>query len=494
MSSGKVDNNYASPQPLNGYPNNNIPIVATIVTGPGIWNFFNALAFVILITLVFMGIFWALSSAAYVAEIRANWNKYRCDPGVMPFASIYGHDTAENFNYCVGNIFNVQSLDITGPFTAVISQFTSVLSIMMNSINTLRVSLATLGGGVNVIFQEFVDRISSFFFQVRLSAIRIKALIGRMYTVLFAVMYMGLSGVTGMTSFSHTVLFGFLDTFCFIPTTEVSVLLQGTGEPQCIPIANVQIGDVLLPTKSRVTAKFHFAAHGQPMVEIIHDNTSIHVSSNHYLAHEDKWIRADKHPHVKGPPTPYEANSLICLNTDNHIIPIGPYKFRDYDETEEGNVDDKTMRFIEHRINAVKTVPISYPFTEYCPALERSTQIKLADGSTQAVADIPLGTKLSTGCNVIGKVQREIREYCTIPHKLSSSTLVWNKKINQWTRAFKMSSFWITSVKPVVFISLFVSPSSIIELADGTMIRDSMELFSPDAEMYYAEQLKQLNT
>lgn len=468
--------------------------------GMAIWNFFNALAFIILITLIFIGIMYALSGTASIAQIKANWDKHRCDPSVMPFAALYGKNTSENFNYCLGNIFDTKSLDITGPFSTVLGSFTSLLSMMMKSINSIRVGVATLGGGINVMFQDFTDRISTFFFQLRLSAIRIKALIGRMYAIMFAVMYMGLSGITGMTSFSNTVLFKFLDTFCFTPDTEVEIIREGDDKSVKVPILEVKIGDILLPTKSRVSSKFHFAANGQPMVVLFDETTNnyVHVSSNHYLAYKGNWIRADEHPDALTSPQSFQGNSLICLNTSDHVIPIGNYRFRDYDETEDNNVDEKTMRFIEHTINGEennKAAPEpSYPFREYYPAIHPSTQLRLADGKSQSIGEITLGTKLSTGCTVIGKVHREITEYCLMPHGISSSTLVWNRKDRRWQRAATMSKLWTTKAAPVVFTSLFVSPSSIIELADGTMIRDSMELCSPDAELYYAQQLKQLKT
>lgn len=284
-----------------------------------------------------------------------------------------------------------------------------------------------------------------------------------------------------------------MNTFCFTPDTVVEIMSPNDDTPRKVPIFDVKIGDILLPTKSRITAKFHFGANGQPMV-MLYDktcNSYVHVSTNHYLAHEGKWILAEHHPDALTSSQPLIGNSLICLNTSDHIIPIGSYRFRDYDETEENDVDEKTMRFIEQAVNGGQHT-VSYPFREYYPSIHPSTPIRLANGTIQTIQEITLGTKLSTGCTVIGKVHREVTEYCLMPYGISSSTLIWNKQENRWQRAATMSKLLTTN--PVVFISLFVSPSSILELADGTMIRDSIELCSPDAELYYAQQLKQLKT
>jgi hypothetical protein len=75
---------------------------------------------------------------------------------------------------------------------------------------------------------------------------------------------------------------------------------------------------------------------------------------------------------------------------------------------------------------------------------------------------------------------------------MASATLVWNSSKGEWKRAGARSTIWAINQTPAVFISLFVTPSSLIELADGTIIRDSIEICSPDAELYYAEQLELL--
>lgn len=461
--------------------------------GSSLWLVFNALATLILLTLIFIGIYYGLNIINNINEVKRNWNKYRCDPSIMPFASFYGYNTLDNFNYCMGNIFNIQSVGITAPFANVMSKFTGVLGVLLGAANGMRTAVATMGGGINVIFQEFVDRLTTFFFQLRQSAIRMKTLMGRMYATMFAVIYMGTSAITGVQSFGNTVLFSFLDTFCFEPSTVLQI--ERDGIQQSTPIANIQIGDILLPTRTTVTAKFHFSAKGQPMIRLPRKKHStlppIYVSSNHYLLHNGKWIRSEEHPEASTIET-YKANSLICLNTSDHTIPVDTYIFRDYDETEANDVDVRTMEMIEMRVNGNRKQNQTQPngYSEYYPSMDPSTQIRLANGTVQQIQDISLGTKLSTGCTVIGKVQRQIHEYCSIGDThIAASNLVWNSDKQQWIRVGTYSTVHKSDI-PLVYVALFVTPSSVIELNDGTVVRDSIELCSPDAEIHYAEQLK----
>jgi hypothetical protein len=467
-------------------------IDVAVSSGSEVWFVFNAVATIIVLTILFFLVWYGISMANNIRDVKANWDKYRCDPSIMPFASFYGFNTVENFNYCMGNVFDTQSVGITAPFASIMGKFTGILGVLMNATNGMRTSIATLGGGINVIFQEFVDRISSFFFQMRQSAIRMKMLMARMYTTMFAVIYMGTSAITGVQSFGNTVLFSFLDTFCFEPSTKIRVK-RGANPAETIAIADVRLGDILLPTGSRVTSKFHFNAYGQPMVRLLSPTgEEVYVSSNHYMLHDGQWIRSELHPDATEP-EPYPAHSLICLNTTDHVIPIGPYVFRDYDESEENDVDRKTMRMIESRINAsgVSANTKKYVFKEYFPSVAPSTEIRLANGSLQQASTVPLGARLSTGGTVIGKVHRLVCEYCIIDgEQIASSTLVWQADQGKWIRAGEIQGVTVHEYRtPQVYIALFVTPSSVFELKNGMQLRDSIELCSPDAEMYYAEQL-----
>ena len=49
-----------------------------------------------------------------VNKIKDNWTDYRCKPTIMPFANVFGHDTMDNFRWCIqhiGSMFAGGSLD-----------------------------------------------------------------------------------------------------------------------------------------------------------------------------------------------------------------------------------------------------------------------------------------------------------------------------------------------------------------------------------------------
>jgi hypothetical protein len=459
--------------------------------GPAIWGGMNAVSFIILTLLVALALCYAATHLGNVQHVKKHWKHYRCQPAYMPFAGFYGFNMADNFEFCMKNIFEGNSGDVTSSFGSVLGMFTTIMGVIMEAVNALRTSIATMGGGINVIFQDFTDRIKTFFYQLQVSAVRIKMLIGRMYAIMFAVLYMGMSSITAGTNFGNTVLFDFLDTFCFPPETPIHV--KGKGS---IPLADVRVGDTLLPGGSRVTGKFHFAASGQPMVRL----GEVVVSTNHYVKHEGRWKKAVDHPDAV-PLGPYDRQSLICLNTDTHTLPIGDYLFRDYDETNTADVE--TMRFVEARVNgeaaaAAPTPAKPYSFTDSNTGLQRSARIKLKGGAIKAARNIQLGDELSTGGKVVGIVHRQQTEFCRVPTStgktefVSPGTLVWSSLANKWVRAGELHTpFRLKpSLSPLVFLSFIVTPNSQIELESGLTVRDYMELCSPDTETLYARDLQ----
>ncbi len=66
-------------------------------------------------------------------------------------------------------------------------------------------------------------------------------------------------------------------------------------------------------------------------------------------------------------------------------------------------------------------------------------------------------------------------------------------KTNKWIR-FGQKYEQESLKEPMIMVSFIVVPNSQIELKNGVIIRDYMELCSPDSEKYYTEQLERAKT
>lgn len=453
------------------------------------WLKANAVAFNVVLILVFAGVFYGISAAMNFTRIKANWAQYRCDPSIMPFASYYGYDTKENFDYCTGNIFVSKTGPTVGAFSGIMSGIGDTLSTLSSSLNSMRTSVATLGGGINVVFQEFVDRITSFFFQMRISAIRVKMMMGRLYSIFFSVMYMGMSGVTGLTTFSNTDLFRFLDGLGCFPLWQPIVTCRGV-----IPMREVQVGDVLIGGE-RVNGVFRFWARGHPMRRL----GSVLVSDNHYVIGPTGWMRADEHPDSIEAPA-WAEDELICLNTDRHTMTIGGYTFRDFDEMDEGH--EPTMAHVDAAVNGLaidRAVNKAMdhpkrPYREYTPAIAPTELVTLADGRIIPADRVVLGDKFASGGHVIVVADREVTEVARLPQAaepLAAATLVWLD--GRWQRAGDVTP--VEQIAPITYKAFIVTPNSQIQLANGTHIRDYIEIASTrEIETHYEAGLRAAQT
>lgn len=445
-----------------------------LATDQGSWFWFLFITFA-------LGIAWKFAfDAIDIFEINLNWAKYRCNPAVMPFAGMYGHDVTENFNQCLNGLFRLQIPGITNPFTSIMSVIMANVMKFMENINSLRLMLATLMGGISKIIQEFIDRFKLLFSQVRLTTLRMQLLFKRVFATFQALIYMGTSGVTAGLNFGDTFIFKFIDTFCFPPETKIQI--QGRG---LIPISEVRLGDICEVNGARVTSTQRFLADGQPMVWL----KGVEVSTNHFVRHEGKWIPASHHPeaHPIGWWNGGTKRPLICLDTDKHEIPLKDLIFSDWDETSES--DEKTMILAEEKLNGAPTeVPrCPRPWLQQ-PAVDSQTLIRMKDGSLKCADQVREGEFISTG-QVSGTGRRLVTKSLVLStgERVTPSTLIW--KNTSWQRAGLLEPELIEEHEPIVFTTLVVITTAAFETEKGTWVRDMCEVQSPEMEEPTAKSL-----
>ena len=433
------------------------------------------LLFLIILSILFTGFVLLLGSSS-TKEIADDWPKYRCAPTVMPFAGFYGHDTAENFQFCLKNIFQGQADSLLGPFTGILGTFIGTLATLIQSANSMRMQMATLVGGVTNITKDFQDRITQIMFRIQITTTRMKMLMSRMFATFYSIIYMGMSGITAVTNFGDTFLFGFLDTVCFPPETLVEI--QESEVP--VPIREVKIGHHLKTSGAEVTSVLKFYSDGQAMVRFA-DGTE--VSTNHFMLHDGKFIKAGEHP-LAVASKPWSGGlerPLFCLNTADHKLYVGKHIFLDYDETEKG--DHETMTAVERQLNGKDTEELLNSL-EYSPSVAGDCRIRLSDKSTCAASDITLGTQLSTG-KVVGVIKKQVTRICKHgTESVHESTLCWTE--GRWMRAAQL---YPVQIVDTVFYAFVVAPTATLELESGLMIRDYVEILSPETEAIYADKI-----
>jgi hypothetical protein len=434
-----------------------------------------------LLLAVCIGIFVGLENTASMIDIQMNWSQYRCQPQMMPLAGLFGYSVNENFEFCLQQIIQESTKGITGPFASGMFGFTNILTNLMNSANSFRTMLATLVGGVIKIINEFKARMTAMMGRVKLTASRMKTLMYRVYGTMFAVIYMGISAQTGISNFGDTFIFKFIDTFCF-PPDQIIKLQNG----ESYPISEIQVNDIL-EGGHKVETIYKFQADGQEMVQLTPaTGEPIQVSSNHFLKHNGKWIMAKDHPEAvsMGGWTGGKERPLFCLTTHDHLLPVGPYMFADYDETDEANAE--TQAWVDKSLNGKTRKDSPHPDASYEVGLPASTMIKTLEGY-KPLYEIQLGDKISETDIVVGIQSSETSEFCRLSstQRVTRGSLIWNEEKSEWLRAYSFLPDAPSNNTEI--IALFVSPGAKYEIMGGHIIRDAMEVYSPDTKKSYAE-------
>lgn len=434
----------------------------------------------LLLVAVSIGIFTGIENVSFMINLNMNWSEYRCQPHMLPLAGFFGYSVNENFEFCLQQIIQRATAGITGPFVSGLFGFTGILENLMNSANSFRVMLATLVGGIVKIINEFKVRMTAMMGRVKLTAGRMKTLMFRVYGTMFAVIYMGISAQTGISNFGDTFIFKFIDTFCFPPEQELTL-----ASGKVVPISEIVINDIL-KGGHKVETLYKFASDGQEMVELSSPlGSSVKVSSNHFVQFNGKWIMAKDHPDAKSiqPWSGGKERPLYCLTTHDHKLPVGPYLFADYDETDDAN--EETQKWVSKSLNGRE---VKETYESYEIGLPPTTMVKTLEGY-KPLYKIKLGDKITEHDTVVGIQVSETDEFCILPNnqRVAKGTLMWNKKNSQWLRAHTL--YPSTESANCEVIALFVSPGAKYEIVGDHVIRDAMEIYSPDTKKLYADAL-----
>lgn len=462
------------------------------VAGPSI----GAIIGFVLLTLLFIGILTALFTVGSVQEIAKNWPRYRCNPIFMPFASAFGSDPVENFQFCLDSVFAGKAAVVFGPLYAILNDFGNVISKIVNVAMGLRNLFKTMFESVTNFLSNVKQRIQTLILNARMSFLKMNQLMGRVFGTLYAIIFMGISALTAGQNVANNDIVQFLFEFCFHPLTPVR-LSNGT-------IANIQdvdVGGCLAPIQGvspMVTSKFIFDGRRTPMVTIGPLEDSIHLSAQHYVGGKT----AAEHP------TAYPAPStehLICLNVEGHQFRVGNYLdseqvVSDYDESSTPNIVKKTQALAELRLNGRSSVSITEErvlevLADYTLGIDERAPILMEDGSIKLLKHIQLGDCVQGGGTVLGLVEELVEHVVTHPDYpallLSPSQLIWTG--GSWQRAAVAYPDRIRDIRTILR-QLFTERCSTLAIAsdsDSLICREYREIADPDMEDEYAQELRE---
>ena len=449
--------------------------------------------FLVTLVVLTLGLVLAFYST-YLKQIGANFAQHRCNPAFMPFASLFGYDTSENFQFCLGAIFQGRVAEVFAPIFKILEGFTSILNTVTNVALGIRKMFSNFLLTVNGFIANVRDRIEALMFQVRLLLLRMKELMGKVYGTMYATMWMGLSGISAGKNMAENDLVKFMMEFCFDPATPV---LKADGS--WVRITDLNLGDVLAPTAENptptVTSVFTFDGAQTPMVRI----GDVSVSASHYVQYRGHWLEAEDHPDAV--PTG-NLPVLTCLNVSGHEFVVGRSGLvaADYDEHEDPATVAATQGVAAGALNGLGPKgtalgPKDPVVEDYSLGLDPTASVRMADGSWRRLRDIVLGDVIWNAGVIKGIVWEQCDAVIQSPAGcMAAAQLVFSPSAMTWVRA---AHLFPRDDNGSALLHLITETTGTLEIKgegqSSLYVRDYREVALPDMESAYQEAFERKN-
>ncbi len=294
------------------------------------------LTFIIII--IYIILFSANMLAVGIKKIKKSWPEYRCNPTIMPFASLFGQDTMTNFAFCVENLISTFIPDLLAPIHYSENLMSSITSEMTTSINSVRAFLNNIRNMITFIIKDIMGVFLNILIGFQQMIISIKDLFQKTIGTLTVFLYLMEGGIMTMKSGWNGPTGETVRMLCFHPKTLVKLKNETIK-----PISQIKPGDILKNSQIvHGTMKLNNLDNSGNYIEKLYKlngeidknnhTSSILVSGKHliYDKNINKFINVDNHSDANL--STINTKTLICLITSDHTIPLGFYIFHDWED------------------------------------------------------------------------------------------------------------------------------------------------------------------
>ena len=264
-----------------------------------------------------------------LAEIKANWPLYRCNPMYMPLAD----NMEQNFVYCIQSMQTNFMGYLLQPLTFLTGSLGGMLGSFMGEINSIRAMFDKIRTLFSSIIQSIFGVFLNLVIEFQKITIGIKDLIGKTIGIMVSLMYVMDGSVKTMQSTWNGPPGQMVRALgkCFYPDTMLK-LKDGTIKS----MKDIDLGDVL-EDGSIVESVMKIDNKREPIpLYVIRDSginqEHIYVTGSHLVFDKkiNKFIPVEKYS--KAQLSKVESKWFSCLITSNHKIQIGNEIFWDWED------------------------------------------------------------------------------------------------------------------------------------------------------------------
>lgn len=264
-----------------------------------------------------------------VAEIKANWPLYRCNPMYMPLAD----NLEENFTYCVQSMQTNYMGYLLQPITFVTNSLGGMLGGFMDEINSIRAMFNKIRTFFSSIIQSIFGVFMNLVIEFQRITIGIKDLIGKTIGIMVSFMYIMDGSIKTMNSTWNGPPGQMVRALgkCFHPNTKLTLK---DGSIKCMK--DIDLGDVL-EDGSIVESVLKIDNKREPLPLYVIPNAGvrgedIYVTGSHLVFDDTHKKIINVEYYFKSELSAKKTEWFSCLITNTHKIPIGSEVFWDWED------------------------------------------------------------------------------------------------------------------------------------------------------------------
>lgn len=294
------------------------------------------LTLIIIIVFVLLYLFIALSVGK--KNVENNWPIHRCNPAIMPFASLFGHDVGKNFTHCIQSMQTKYSDYLNLPLHYNMHVMSSNASDSMQAIQSARGFISNLRGFITDIIQNVFGVFLNMLIEFQRGIVVIKDIMGKLVGILTSLIYTLDGSVKTMESTWNGPpgdAVRALSGVCFHPDTKVKLIDNTILNMKDVPLNAIlkngaTVRAVLTISNQTnngdIKEKLYMLPNGED------NDKHILVTGSHlvYLPKQDTFVPIDSLDEATI--SSIETSTLSCLITSDHTIPLGQWIFHDWED------------------------------------------------------------------------------------------------------------------------------------------------------------------
>jgi hypothetical protein len=287
-------------------------------------NWVNFLYVNIAFAIYIAGVFYY----SQMAEIKANWPLYRCNPMYMFLAD----NVEENFTYCIQSMQTNFMGYLLAPLTYITNVLGGQLGGFMNDIQNIRAMFNKIRTFFSSIIQSVFGVFLNLIIEFQRITIGIKDLIGKTIGIMVSLMYVMDGSIKTMNSTWNGPPGQLVRALgkCFHPYTKLKLK---NGTIKCMK--DIDLGDILEDgsivesvlkiDNKKIPINFYSIPNGI-------NGENILVTGSHLVFDKtiNNFIKVENYRIAK--PTNITYDWFSCLITNTHKIPIGKEIFWDWED------------------------------------------------------------------------------------------------------------------------------------------------------------------